>query len=192
MRRFASLFGRRGVVAAAAAALIVLGTQVVLQLLSSVVLAGVALAQSNGPHVLSQIFPLYLWGVVLGILPFAVGVFLCLWLLAPVAAELHIGHVITRSLLAVAAGALVVFLVQLVGSLFQNFDSSAGLVFGWAQGFFTTVSSNADWAFSNSLYTALSTAINLVPLTVLAAVLLWVWLRAHPAKHEVSGLIDQV
>jgi hypothetical protein len=191
-RRFASLFGRRGVLAAAAAAFIVLATQVVLQLLTSAVFAGVTLAQSNGREVLSQIFPLYLWGLVLGILPFAIGVFLCLWLLAPVAAELHIGHVITRSLLAVAAGALVVFLVQLLGSLFQNFDDSAGRVFGWAQGFFTTVSSNAGWAFSNSLYSALATAINLIPLTVLAGLLLWVWLRAHPAKYEVSGLIDQV
>ena len=87
---------------------------------------------------------------------------------------------------------MIVFLVQLVGMLFQSFDRSAGLVFGWASGFFSTLSSNADWAFSNSLYVALSTAINLIPLTVLAGVLLWIWLRAHPAKHEVSGLIDQV
>lgn len=191
-RRFASLFGRRGVLAAAAAALIVLGTRVVLQLLTTAVDAGLALTQSNSSQVLSQLFPYYAWGLVLGILPFAIGVFLCLWLLAPIAAELHIAHVITRSLLAAAAGAVVVFLVQLLGSLFQNFDDSAGRVFGWAQGFFTTVSSNAGWAFSTSLYSALSTAINLIPLTVLAGVLLWVWLRAHPAKHEVSGLIDQV
>ncbi len=192
MRRFASLFGRRGVLAATAAALIVLGAQVAQQILSTAVYAGLALTQSNGQDVLSQLFPAYLWGLILGVLPFAIGVFLSLWLLAPVAAELHIAHVITRSLLAVAGGAVIVFLVQLVGMLFQSFDRSAGLVFGWASGFFSTLSSNADWAFSNSLYVALSTAINLIPLTVLAGVLLWIWLRAHPAKHEVSGLIDQV
>jgi hypothetical protein len=65
-------------------------------------------------------------------------------------------------------------------------------VFGWASGFFTTVSSNASWAFSNALYTAVTAAINLIPLTVLSGVLLWIWLRAHPAKHPVAGLIDKV
>jgi hypothetical protein len=191
-RRFASLFGRRGVLAAAVGALIVLGTQVVQQLLSTALYAGMALTQGNDQTYLTQLFPAYLWALVLGILPFAIGVFLCLWLLAPIAAELHIAHVITRSLLAVAAGALVVFLIQLLESLFRNYDKSAGLTFGWAQGFFTTVTSNADWAFSNALFTALSTAISLIPLTILAGVLLWVWLRAHPAKHEVVGFIDKV
>ena len=190
MRRFASLFGRRGVLAAAAAALIVLGAEVVQQVLTTAAYAGLALGQSNSQDVLPALFPTYLWGLVLGVLPFVVGVFLSLWLLAPVAAELHIAHVITRSLLAVAAGGLIVFLVQLLGSLFRSFDSSAGQVFGWAAGFFTTVSSNEQWAFS--IYTALSTAISLIPLTVLAGVLLWVWLQAHPAKHPVSGLIDEV
>ena len=192
MRRFASLFGRRGVLAAAAATLIVLGAEVVQQLLTTAAYAGLALGQSNSQDVLPVLFPAYLWGLVLGVLPFVIGVFLSLWLLAPVAAELHIAHVITRSLLAVAVGGLVVFLVQLLASLFRNFDSSAGQVFGLASGFFHTVSANADWAFSNSLYLALSTAISLIPLTVLAGVLLWVWLQTHPAKHPVSGLVDEV
>jgi hypothetical protein len=192
MRRFASLFGRRGILAAASAAIVVIGTQVVLQLLSSIMTAGLLLAQNNGDSGLNQVFPAYVWGLVLGVLPFAIGVFLSLWLLAPIAAELHIAHVVTRSLLAVAAGALVIFLVQLLGSLFHNFDRSAGQVFGWASGFFTTVSSNASWAFSNALYTAVTAAINLIPLTVLSGVLLWIWLRAHTAKHPVAGLIDKV
>ena len=192
MRRFASLFGRRGVLAATAAATIVLGTQVVQQLLTTAVNAGLALSQSNSEVLLPLLFPAYLWGLILGVLPFVVGVFLSLWLLAPVAAELHIAHAITRSLLAAAAGSVVLFLVQLMSALFQNFDASAGQVFGFAAGFVNTVSANGDWAFSNAIYFALSTGIQLIPLTVLAGVLLWVWLRAHPAKHQVSGFIDKV
>ncbi|GAA3741841.1 hypothetical protein GCM10022239_16830 [Leifsonia bigeumensis] len=192
MRGFASLFGRRGVVAAAIAALIVVTVEVVLQLVITSLGTGILLMQGSGSGNVPYLFPASLVNLVLGVLPFAIGVFLSLWLLAPVAAELHIAHVITRALLAVAAGALIVFIVRLLGSLFTNFDESAGYVFGWASGLFSTVSSNAGWAFAQSLYSALTTAINLIPLTVLACVLLWVWLRDHPAKHPVAGLIDEV
>lgn len=188
MRRFASLFGRRGVLAAAAAALIVLGTQVVLQLLSTLLHLGVIVTQGNQSELLS----VSLWGFVLGPLPFVIGVFLSLWLLAPVAAELHIAHVITRSLLAVAVGAVVVFLVHLSGGLLGQVSSSEGMVFGWAAAAFGSVVSTFGSALGNAVYGALGMAINLVPLSVLAGVLLWVWLRNHPAKHPVAGLIDEV
>ena len=188
MRGFASLFGRRGVLAAAIAALIILGTYVVQRLLSSLLYAGVMISQGS----VDELFPGFLLGTVLGVLPFVIGVFLSLWLLAPVAAELHIAHVITRSLLAAACGAVVVFVVTLLESLFSNYDESAGQVFGWAFGLFSTVSSSAGWAFSNALFGALNLAISLAPITILACVLLWIWLRAHLAKHVVAGLIDEV
>ena len=188
MRRFASLFGRRGVLAAAAAALMVLGTQIVLQLLSTLLYAGVIVAQRSQAEMVSA----GLWAFVLGSLPFVIGVFLSLWLLAPIAAELHIAHVITRSLLAVAAGAVVVFLVYLSGGLLSQVSSSEGMVFGWAYAVFGSLVSTFGSALSNAVYGALGTAINLIPLTVLAGVLLWVWLRGHPAKHPVAGLIDEV
>ncbi len=188
MRGFASLFGRRGVLAAASAALIILGTYVVQRLLSSLLYAGVMISQGA----VDGLFPSFLLGTVLGVLPFVIGVFLSLWLLAPVAAELHIAHVITRSLLAAACGAVIVFVVTLLESLFSHYDVSSGQVFGWAFGLFSTVSASAGWAFSNALFGALNLAISLAPITILACVLLWIWLRAHPAKHPVAGLIDEV
>lgn len=188
MRRFASLFGRRGVLAAAAVALVVLATQVAQQLLSALLYWDVVFAQGNQSEMLS----VSLWSFVLGPLPFVIGVFLSLWLLAPVAAELHIAHVITRSLLAVAAGAAVVFLVYLLGGLLGQISSSEGMVFGWAAAVFGSVVSTFGSALSNAVHGALGMAINLAPLTVLAGVLLWVWLRSHPAKHPVAGLIDEV
>ena len=188
MRRFASLFGRRGVLVAATAALIVLGVQVAQQILSALVYGGLMIAQGATAGGAFAV----VWGIVFGSLPFVIGVFLSLWLLAPVAAELRLAHVITRSLLAAAVGAVVVFIVMAIGSLFSNFDESAGLVFGWASGLVSTVSSNVGWALSNAVLGALGTAITLIPLTVLAGVLLWIWLREHPAKHPVAGLIDEV
>ncbi|MEO6942784.1 MAG: hypothetical protein ABI238_04605 [Terrimesophilobacter sp.] len=188
MRRFASLFGRRGVLAAAAAALIVLGVQVIQQILSALLYGGLMMAQGS---VSGGAFGV-VWGIVFGSLPFVIGVFLSLWLLAPVAAELRLAHVITRSLLATAMGAVAVFVVMAIGSLFSNFNESAGLVFGWASGLLSTVSSNFGWALSNAVLGALGTAIALIPLTVLAGILLWIWLREHPAQHPVAGLIDEV
>lgn len=192
MRGFASLFGRRGVLAATTAAVIVLVVQVALQLVNTSLGTGILLVRGGFSGGVPELFPISVWSIALGVLPFAIGVFLSLWLLAPVAAELHIAHVVTRALLAVAGGALLVFVVVLAASLFQNFHESVGLVLGWASGLFSTMSSNAGWAFTQSLYSALTTAVGLIPLTVLACVLLWVWLRAHPAKHPVAGLIDEV
>ena len=179
MRRFASLFGRRGILAAASAALIVLGVQVIQQVLTSILYSGVMIAQGSTPEGLFAA----VWGIVFGSLPFVVGLFLSLWLLAPVAAELRLAHVITRSLLAAVVGAVLVFAVSATGSLFSNFDESAGWVFGWASGLVTTVTNNAGWAPSNALFAALSSAIAFIPLTVLAAVPPWSALRPHPAKH---------
>lgn len=85
-----------------------------------------------------------------------------------------------------AAVAVVLFLVQVVGSLFHAYGHSAGQVYGFVEGFFHTVSSSEDWIFSNALY-ALSTAVSLIPLTMLAGVLVWVWLRAHPVAASASG-----
>lgn len=190
MRRFASLFGRRGVLAATVAALIVLGVQIVLQLLNAMLWSGLIVAQGQGNA--SNVFLANVWNLALGSLPFVIGVFLSLWLLAPVAAELHIGHVITRSLLAVLMGAVVIFLVQFSTGLLGQVSDSQGLVFGWASAVFGSVVSSFGSALSNAVLSALGTAISMIPLTVLAGVLLWVWLREHPVKHPVAGLIDEV
>ena len=112
-------------------------------------------------------------------LPFAVGVFVSLWLIAPLAGQLTLRFVITRGLLASAAGAVLVFVVSLVVDVvtmaFYVFDIRG---------------------FAHSGVIAISTAINVfiytTPIVILGAVLLWLWLRDHPREYEVSGLIDEV
>lgn len=190
MRGFASLFGRRGVLAAAFAAATVLVVTVVLQLLSTVVSWVFIVSQQSGLFDLSTAAPIV--GLILGSLPFAIGVFASLWLLAPIAAELHIAHVITRALLAVAVGIAVTFFVLFIGAMFGQLSASDGLVFGWIDAAFRVAGRNIGSAAGWALYSSATQGISLIPLTVLTGVLLWLWLHKHPQKHAVSGLIDEV
>jgi hypothetical protein len=121
-------------------------------------------------------------------LPFAIGVLLSLWFIAPIATELHVAHVITRSLLAAAVGAvlalLVTFVVSLVGLL-----SGGGLMSNLMLTRFSgeTILSIVRSAVSTGAREFVSSA----PLVILVGVLLWIWLEQHPSKHPVSGIVDQ-
>ncbi len=112
-------------------------------------------------------------------LPFAVGVFLSLWLIAPLAGELRVRFVITRGLLASAAGSVLVLVVNVV----VEFVTMLGFGFDIR-------------GLAHTGITAIGTAVNVfvytTPIVVLAAVLLWLWLREHPREYEVSGLIDEL
>lgn len=117
-----------------------------------------------------------------GPLLFAVGVFLCLWQVAPIAPNLRLAHVVTRALLATALGAagywLLRFFADLIflavdGSLHLNPDLIGGVAF-------------------NASMDALSALITWVPLVVLGAVFLWGWLQRHPSKEPVMGTLDEV
>jgi hypothetical protein len=124
-------------------------------------------------------------------LPFAVGFFLSLWLLAPIAEELRVPHVITRSVLATGIGATLLFIVQAVRSLIMAV-SGGGPWFGNSM-----VWPSFDGGFAVSgLAGALSGSIlfflAILPLGILAGVLLWLWRKDHPPKRPLSGLIDEV
>jgi hypothetical protein len=112
-------------------------------------------------------------------LPFAIGVFLSLWLIAPLAAELTVAFVVTRGLLASAVGALLVLVVNFVIDLVRLVG------FGFdIRGFAHAVITEVGQAVDVFIYTT--------PIVLLGAVLLWLWLRAHPRDYEVAGLIDEL
>lgn len=115
-------------------------------------------------------------------LPFAIGFFLSLWLVAPMAEELRIGHVITRAILATGIGATLVFVV---GSVLGIIASLSGLPIIPSQG-----EAPIPQQLGYALYSALSLLITLLPLGVLAGVLLWHWRRTHPVDYAIEGLID--
>lgn len=129
--------------------------------------------------------------VIVSFLPLVIGVFLSLWLLAPVAAELRVGHVVARSILAVGVGCTLVFvalgIVAIVGSV-----SFTGAIFG--SSFPTPAVSGASIAsgLGSALAQALIRFVEVAPVGVLGGVLAWIWLTRHPAKHPVSGMLDEV
>jgi hypothetical protein len=113
------------------------------------------------------------------LIPFTLGVFVALWLLAPISDELTLRFVLTRAGLAALAGSLFVILVNLV----------VGLVTSLAGGFDSTLLLQSA---VGALSTGLVTFIFQTPVVMLAGVLLWLWLRDHPREYAVAGLIDEL
>jgi hypothetical protein len=118
--------------------------------------------------------------------PLAVGVVLGFWFIAPIGPDLHVAHVITRSLLATAVGAVLVFLTVLLASATPLVTS--GLMGQIRLG------QIAGEQFLQSLGIALTTAgsqfLAVAPLVILVGVLQRMWLERHPSEHEVIGIID--
>lgn len=135
------------------------------------------------------------WNVQLGIaitgsLPFAIGVLLCLWQLAPIGPELRLAHVVTRALLAAAAGTLLTVVVVMIVSLIT---AVAGIpsVFGGDQDL-GGVLDDFGHGVLRGVLGALQALVNLAATVVLAAVLLWGWLQRRPREHPVTGSLDEV
>ncbi len=171
----------RGALAAAVTALCVGAALVVGQVLLILVQL-IPVGESSGP--LYDYEPISPFAglstrIVLTVLPFTVGYFLGLWVIAPITEQLRIGHVITRAVLATGVGSTTYFLVIAV---VQSID---------AVSLFSDNSPDAiPVALGAALIQALSGLIVLLPLGVLGGVLLWVRRTAKPSEHHIEGLID--
>ena len=176
------LVNRHGAFVSAVTALIVGAALIVLRFLEFLIglLATLGQGQPYG-------FPVV--QVMLLAIPFAVGFFVSLWIIAPIAEELRLPHVVTRAILATGVASTVVFIVfaivNVVGAV--SFD---GYLFG--QSFPTVRFDGVPNAFGSALVTAALTFVTALPLGVLAGVLLWIWRKDHPPRHPLSGLIDEV
>lgn len=126
--------------------------------------------------------------VLLTALPFGLGFFVALWLVAPIAEVLEVRHVIARSVLAVGIGATLVFLVRaIVGTI---------RVVVFDRPIFSNSFPQLDFLGSvpsillSSLQGSIVQFVTLLPLGVLGGILLWLWRQKHPAQYEIAGLID--
>lgn len=187
-RTLVSLARRRGrlpaLVAALGIAVLLVALRTANELLSWLAASTVASVQATAPVGLYELEaqPRFDWARVVDYLPqalpFALGVFLGLWLIAPLADELTLPFVFTRGALATAAGAILVVLAQIVISVA---DAMRGEGFG---GFARDATLGA--------LTGAASFVNYLVLVLFSSVLLWLWLRAHPRDYAVSGLIDEV
>jgi hypothetical protein len=140
----------------------------------------------SGGDQVAQIWGGQLLESLTGPLPFAVGVFLCFWQLAPIAPMLRLAHVVTRSILAALLGALAMWLVLVVAQVIADIATSpfsfhAANVFG---------SLGAD--VLGSLFSAFGATAQYLPSVALAAILLWGWQQRHPNARPVHGALDEV
>src|SRR5471032_3037296 len=108
-----------------------------------------------------------------GPLPFAIGVFLCFWQVAPIAPVLRLAHVVTRSILAALLGGAVMWLVIFVSTIVVDisrapFSFHAADVFG-----------GLGPDALGALFQALAVTAGYLPIAVLAGILLWGWLQQH-------------
>lgn len=129
------------------------------------------------------------WGEVrnlfAGPLPFAIGVFLGLWQVAPIAGSLRLAHVVTRALLAGLIGVAVQWVLTLVVGFVVALVSA-----GWSGDLGAYL--GAMLSPVALLFNALHTYVAAVPVVVLGAVFLWGWLQRHPSKVTPVGTLDEV
>ena len=121
-------------------------------------------------------------------LPFVFGVFVSLWMLAPISDELLLRFVIARSVLSAVVGGLMVLLVTVVLSVAGFFEETVSY-----EGSYLPLAFETAWgAFLRTLAEIGSYALDRLPLVLLGGVLLWVWWRAGERRHPVSGILDEV
>jgi hypothetical protein len=115
-------------------------------------------------------------------LPFAIGVFLSFWQVAPVSPQLRMAHVVTRALLAAVLGAAATLVIGFVVAVVVNISQSDPLA----------IADSLVDALRSVLPGALSILIDGLVVVPLAALLLWGRLQSHPPKTAPRGALDDV
>ena len=123
-------------------------------------------------------------------LPFAVGVFLAFWQIAPVSPQLRMAHVVTRALLAAVIGAVIAAIIGLLFALVISLvNTPASLVASSGPEVFARAVASVSRAVLPAALNMLVSGLAVVPL---AALLLWGWLQSHPTKSAPRGALDEV
>ena len=191
MSRFEGVSSRQRVLPAVVVAASVVLFGMVKILVNAVVFSASSIAQSGvrqGFELFSALVsPLQLWVL----FPLGLGVFVCLWLLAPITSELHLSAVIVRSLLAVVSGLIVTFLAQLVLGM-QSWFFNAQFFGNSSNQAVESFFANGGDVLPMAVQTAVGTGLDALPLVVLAAVLTWSWLVRHPPRQSANVIAAAV
>jgi hypothetical protein len=175
---------QHGFLVALASGLVVLAVSLVQNVLNAVITQLTFLGSSDVPA--WQWWAGYATQFATSAVPLAIGVFLSVWFIAPIGPDLHIAHVITRSVLAAAVGGALVFVVSVVTNGFS-------LVTNGLMGQIRIPVVEGD-QFLQALGFSASIAggqfVMVTPLVILVGVLLRMWLERHPSEHEIVGIVD--
>ncbi|MGV8969101.1 MAG: hypothetical protein ACOH1J_01485 [Microbacteriaceae bacterium] len=110
------------------------------------------------------------------VLPFALGVYFSLWIVAPIAAGLTLRLVVIRSIVAASVGAALVAVVRVIAGAVRGIENMTS-VFGQAFPWSTIDIAELQFQAGSILTGALFQLLEIAPLVVLAGVLLWLWMR---------------
>lgn len=150
------------------------------------VTSGVPSSGSNSyPEAVALTWQGGLAGILDTALPLAVGIFLGLWRL-PIRGDLRMAQVVGRGAVATALGAVLVGAVQVAIRL-SNQSTPPGVGTG---GLYNLTPLDIQPIYL--VLSALSNTVVYLPLVVLAAVLLWIWLRRDRPTASVNGAVDEV
>lgn len=186
------LVNRHGAFVSAVTGALVGAAILVMGLLQNLINSAWALGSGLSPSDLGLSVPEMAGRVLILAVPFAVGIFLSLWIIAPIAEELRLPHVITRAILATGVGATIYFVVLAVLGLIGAFAINGNPYSQLVVSLIGFDGAGAARAMGSAFATALSLFISTLPLGILAGVLLWLWRKDHPPRHPLSGLIDEV
>ena len=104
----------------------------------------------------------------------------------PVAPQLRMAHVVTRSLLAAVIGAVATFVIGFIAAAFVAVAQGSGALD------VSRIPDGIAEAARAVLPGALNILINGLVVVPLAALLLWGWQRTHPPKTAPAGALDEV
>jgi MFS family permease len=191
-KSLAKNLSRRGKLPAFVTALGFLAFTALQVLLTTLVsLIGYSTYDSVQANPLDYVFPGLGITLLTSTVPFAFGFFVSLWILAPISDELELRFVIARGVLAGAVGFVIVAIVGVILAFVATVEgggtgSTLGYSWPWEQ----------FGGFGANVLTVLATSLGLylsyLPHVMLAAVLLWHWLRTHERSHSVSGILDEM
>ncbi|NYH00385.1 hypothetical protein FJ656_03450 [Schumannella luteola] len=190
--RVAATVTRRGFVPALVTAVAIFGAVLVQGFLSGVIASAYTVGTLGGDwsRFADSAWTAQLAVSLTGSLPFAAGVFLCLWQIAPVDAQLRLGHVLSRAVLATVVGAVAVVVIVVLVSFIAALAGVPDL-FGGRENL-TSLFDRFGQNTARGVLGAAQNMINQLAVVMLGAVLLWGWLQRHPRRHEVRGALDEV
>lgn len=123
-------------------------------------------------------------------LPFAIGVFLAIWQIAPIAPQLRMAHVVTRALLAAVIGTVIAAVLGIiVGAVIGVSQSSPAIGSAIHPG---DVARHLTDVVQRVLACSVNLLVDAIVVVPLAALLLWGWLQSHPTKTAPRGALDEV
>lgn len=124
-------------------------------------------------------------------LPVGIGIFVTLRWITPLTAGLALRIVVVRSVIAALIGIAAAFVFLSLYGVLQQFDVN-GPLFGNAFPQVSASGNNLIYGLIGAASSAVSLLVQVLPLTLLAGILTWMWLELHAGQESTRDTRDHV